>query len=214
MREEQLATYRLFRNEQKDKNNILAHFITNVNKLVANTTKVPCFAIGYKTLNNNGEEILRFKSAHGFEAFNDIDLPIYTNSPQNSSIATLALRLNRAITLSGGTPENGETEFNNDLFVNEELGILVDSRIENTKINESWNKLSDYYKPGRQQSYASIAYPIRMDDDVVGTIVVEVDRDTDWLWWTGFGSYLFYRLLANELAADFALLGINHDLHE
>ena len=56
---------------------------------------------------------------------------------------------------------------------------------------------------------AALCYPIRMQDDVVGIIAVEVNRDTNWVWWTGFGSYLFYRLLANELAADFRLLGLN-----
>ena len=47
-----------------------------------------------------------------------------------------------------------------------------------------------------------------MQDEVVGVIAVEVDRDTNWIWWNGFGSYLFYRLLANELSSDFALLGL------
>ena len=118
------------------------------------------------------------------------------------------MRLNRVITLTGGGLRDGHTDFKNEIYVNETKGILCDGRLEDN-LGPDWRKLSDYYKPSREGSYATLCYPIRMKDEVVGVIAVEVDRDTNWVWWTGFGSYLFYRLLSNELAADFSLLGLD-----
>ncbi len=213
VREEQLAAERLCGKVNADMpvNDVLNHFISKVNRLIADSTHIPCFGIGYRTTNDDGEEILRFPELQGFSRFSNIDLPIYANEFQDSSLSALAVRLNRAITLTGGDNKNQNKTFNNEIYVNERLGILCDARME-PNLNEDWHRLSDYYKMGREgTSYAAICYPIRMKDEVVGVIAVEVDRDTNWVWWTGFGSYLFYRLLANELAADFSLIGLDVD---
>ncbi len=209
VREEQVSVSRLCKNAgdvQKDL--ALQTFIKNVNHLVANATQIPCFAIGYRTSNDNGDDVLRFTDPHGFTRFNNIDLPVYTDDPAQSSLSTLSMRLNRVVTLAGGEVKDGKTDFQNEIYVNESKGILCDGRLEDN-LGDEWRKLSDYYKPSREGCYATLCYPIRMKDEVVGVIAVEVDRDTNWVWWTGFGSYLFYRLLANELAADFSLLGLD-----
>lgn len=207
VREEQVSVSRLFKNAGHEQNDLaLQTFIQNVNKLVANSTQIPCFAIGCRVNTPNGD-ILRFTAPHGFTIFNDIDLPIYPEETANSSLATLCARLNAAITLTGGEIRDGELSFQNEIYVNESQGIICDGRLQAHEGSE-WHKLSDYYKPSREGSYATLCYPIRMRDEVAGVIAVEVDRDTNWVWWNGFGSYLFYRLLANELAADFQMLGM------
>ena len=209
VREEQVAVSRLCKNAgdvQKDV--AIQTFIKNVNALVAQSTQIPCFAVGYRTVSKDGDDILRFTDPHGFTKFNNIDLLVYSDDPAQSSLSTLAMRLNRVITLAGGVVHDGQQDFQSEIYVNESKGILCDGRLEN-QLDASWRKLSDYYKPSREGNYATLCYPIRMKDDVVGVIAVEVDRDTNWVWWTGFGSYLFYRLLANELAADFSLLGLD-----
>lgn len=209
VREEQVAVSRLCKNAGNIQPDLaLQTFIKNVNELVANSTQIPCFAIGYRASDKDGNDILRFTDPHGFTIFNNIDLPIYPENPAESSLATLAARLNRVITLTGGELLDGQTRFQNEIYVNESKGILADGRLEDS-LGSDWQKLSDYYKPSREGSYATLCYPIRMKDEVVGVIAVEVDRDTNWVWWTGFGSYLFYRLLSNELAADFSLLGLD-----
>ena len=207
VREEQIATSRLCKKAGNvPLDDVMQTFIKNVNRLIATSTQIPCFAIGYRLPSNNGD-ILRFTAPHGFTIFNDIDLPIYPSELASSSLATLATRLNRVITLTGGEIRDGRTDFQNAIYVNEQKGTLADSRLEQ-KSSPEWRKLSDYYKPSREGSYAALCYPIRMQDEVVGVIAVEVDRDTNWIWWNGFGSYLLYRLLANELSSDFALLGL------
>ena len=209
VREEQVAVSRLFKNAKDDRKDMaLQAFIKNVNELVAQSTRIPCFAIGYRTTDADGNDILRFRDPHGFTIFDNIDLAVYPENRAESSLSTLAVRLNRVITLSGGEMKEGRTAFTNEIYVNESRGVLADGRLEEN-LGDDWRKLSEYYKPSREGSYAALCYPIRMKDDVVGVIAVEVDRDTDWVWWTGFGSYLFYRLLANEFAADFSLLGLD-----
>lgn len=207
VREEQLAVQRLYSNAktQADLHTILGAFIKRINELIAKSTKAACFAVAYKALDATGDEVLRFVNPQGFTHFGDIDLPIHS-SGKCSSLSTLAVRLNRCITLSGG---NADARFDSAIYVNEQSGELLDARVHPQEFSSPWCPLSDYFKASRQGSYAAIAYPIRMKDDVAGVIVVEVERDTDWLWWKGYGSYLFYRLLANEIAADFALLGLD-----
>lgn len=207
VREEQTATARLFKNAgQDDGGDILDAFVKNINRLMAQSTQIPRFAVGYRRVGADGSDFLRFTSPHGFTNFGKLDIPIYADEAAGSSLAALAVRLNRAITLTGGETCGGRVDFRTTIYVNEDKGILADSRL--TDIGEGFTKLSDYYKPTGNGSYAALCYPIRMQDDVVGIIAVEVDRDTNWVWWTGFGSYLFYRLLANELAADFRMLGL------
>ncbi|MFW6058048.1 MAG: hypothetical protein ACOC9W_04250, partial [Persicimonas sp.] len=64
------------------------------------------------------------------------------------------------------------------------------------------------YKPARSSAYATLAYPISFNGDPLGVITVEVERETNWLWWTGFGAQLFWELLANELAYAFYAMGL------
>lgn len=210
VREEQLAVERLCKkaNENMPINDMLSRFIENVNNLIVDATHLPSFGIGYRTTNEAGDDILRFSAPKGF-VFKDLDLPIYNDEVKDSSLASLAVRLNRAIMLTGGDVQG---TFSSEIYVNEKSGILCDARMD-PNLNEDWHRLSNYYKAARENgSYAAICYPIRMKDEVVGIIAVEVDRDTDWIWWNGFGSYLFYRLLANELAADFSLIGLDVDM--
>ncbi len=209
VREEQVAVSRLCKNAGEVRNDVaIQSFVKNVNSLVAQSTQIPCFAIGYRAVSENGDDILRFTDPHGFTIFDNIDLPIYADDPSESSLSALAVRLNRVITLTGGELKDGRTAFQSDIYVNESKGLLCDGRLEDN-LSSDWRKLSSYYKPSREGSYAALCYPIRMKDEVVGVIAVEVDRDTNWVWWTGFGSYLFYRLLANELAADFSVMGLD-----
>lgn len=211
VREEQIATARLFKKAGgASTDDILETFVKNINQLMAQATQIPCFAIGYRRQNADQSDTLRFTAPHGFTNFTKLDIPIYTDHLSGSSLAALAVRLNRAITLTGGETKSGRVDFQSTIYVNEASGTLADSRL--TDIGTGFTKLSDYYRPTGNGSYAALCYPIRMQDDVVGIIAVEVNRDTNWVWWTGFGSYLFYRLLANELAADFRLLGL--DFHE
>ena len=210
VREEQLAVERLCNKADYKMpiNDVLSRFIENVNNLIVDATHIPSFGIGYRTTNESGDDILRFSAPKGF-VFKDLDLQIYADEVKDSSLAALAVRLNRAIMLTGGDVEG---TFSSEIYVNEKRGILCDARME-PNLNEDWHRLSNYYKAARENaSYAAICYPIRMKDEVVGVIAVEVDRDTDWVWWNGFGSYLFYRLLANELAADFSLIGLDVDM--
>ena len=208
VREEQIATARLFKKAGgASTDDILETFVKNINQLMAQATQIPCFAIGYRRQNADQSDTLRFTAPHGFTNFTKLDIPIYTDHLSGSSLAALAVRLNRAITLTGGETKSGRVDFQSTIYVNEASGTLADSRL--TDIGTGFTKLSDYYRPTGNGSYAALCYPIRMQDDVVGIIAVEVNRDTNWVWWTGFGSYLFYRLLANELAADFRLLGLN-----
>lgn len=210
VREEQVSLQRLFRNAKTggfDGVHAVESFARNVSKLLANSTKIPCVGIGFRTQDESGEDILRFVGPQGSTYFDDIDLPVFSDDVAHSSLSTLAVRLNRPITLTGGSLHDGATTFDCSIYVNEKLGTMRDKRME-SELDADWRPLSDYYKATREGSYAAISYPIRMRDDVIGVIAVEVDRDTNWIWWTGFGSYLFYRLLANELAADFNLLGL------
>ncbi|MCL2325664.1 MAG: hypothetical protein FWC40_04100 [Proteobacteria bacterium] len=209
VREEQLSLLRLCRQAGETSamgSGLLESFIRNVNKLVAEAMRVPCFAVGYRTTDAQGEEILRFTGARGITRFGDIDLPIYSENVSHSSISALAVRLNRPMTLICGSDRDGTAVFDSEIYVNEARGLLCDARMSRPS-GEGWRRLSDYYKPCREGSWATICYPIRLKDEVAGVMTVEVDCDTNWIGWTGFGSYLFYRLLANELAADFSLLG-------
>jgi len=181
-----------------------------VSDLIAGSTGVPTFAVGYIT-ESEGNSILRFTHPRGFTRFSAISLPV--EAPQEvseTSVAALAVRLNRPIVLSGGTHE-AEQKFKNDIFVNETIGAVVDARRiapEEVSSEGTWRRLSDYYKPSRDESYATLAFPVSLGHEGLGVIALEVDRNTDWLWWTGFGSQIFYRLLANELAVGFKLMGV------
>ena len=207
--EEVRQAYHLAMAARDDKEARLRHFIGAANRAVATTTTVPCFAIGYVITDDQAQRHLRFVEPHGFTFFRDIDLPVDACQVQQSSIATLAVRLNRPLSLTGATTAVQDIPFQDHCWVNEKQRALLDARrVAPPTDTDAWLPLRDYYKASRDVSYATIAFPIRAGEEVLGVIAVEVDRDTDWLWWTGFGSYLFYRLLANEIAADLHLLGL------
>jgi hypothetical protein len=65
--------------------------------------------------------------------------------------------------------------------------------------------------PARDRAYATLAYPIMFDRQPLGVLAVEVDKSTDWLWWTGFGGHLFWQLVASELSSAFYQLGVRCD---
>lgn len=198
----------------------LQQFIGQVNDIIVSRTSVPCFAIGHISGTGNKRQ-LRFVHPRGFTRFGSISIPVDAVSEEvtGTSIAALAVRLDRPVVLAGGRArdEDGEVAgevrhvFNNDIYVNEQAGMIVDARRtdpESLDVPGSWRRLSDYYKPSRASSYATLAFPISIGLTSLGVIAVEVDRQTDWLWWTGFGSQIFYRLLANELAVAFKLMGV------
>ncbi len=137
-----------------------------------------------------------------------VDVPAAQRT--DSGVSSLAVRLNRTLVLAGGYGEGDDFGFKNSLFVHEESGRLEDVR--RGKLadvgNEQWVALSDYYKPARQHAYATLAYPITFAGDVLGVLTIEVDKDTDWLWWTGFGGHLFWQLFASELASVFFALHV------
>lgn len=179
---------------------------------VAQASSVPGFGIGYITHDGRGDRVIRFAKPHGFTRFADVILPVVPpDESVRSSIAALAVRLTRPVVLAGGHSEGDTFFFKNDMFVNEEAGLIVDARrVDPYTLTDTgtWRELSDYFIASRDDSYATLAYPISIAGEVLGVIAIEVDRNTDWLWWTGFGSQLFYRLLANELSVVFKLLGV------
>ena len=174
--------------------------IGEINKRFIQSTGIPCFAIG-RVIEEQGRDVLRFANPQGFTHFDDIDLDIAAHEDiKESSVATLALRLGRPVVLVG-TPGPSH-ENHNQLLVNEAEKRLVDARrvtIAEAE-QEQWRPLLDYYKPSRDQSYATLAYPIIFGSQSLGVIALEVDKNTDWRWWSGFASTVFYQLLANELA--------------
>jgi hypothetical protein len=188
----------------------LESLIQTVNADIAKTTRLPCFAIGYLSESNN-KKTLRFIHPHGFTRFNAINLSVEPTSAADltqSSIAALAVRLGRPIVLAGAqdTPQN-----RNALYIHEPSKRIIDARVVDlTTLDHptEWHRLHDYYKPSRDHSYATLAFPIQLGHDTLGVVAIEVDRDTDWFWWTGFGSKTFYRLLASELAVAFKLMGV------
>lgn len=189
----------------------LDDYIDRVNTLIQGSTKIPCFAVGYvSTLGQ--ERVVRFVHPKGFTRFDALSLPIEPNGQvQQSSIASLAIRLNEPMILVGQQDPDHPTPQNNALMINESRGEMIDARVHDPaqlRAADGWRALSTYFKPAREQSYATLAFPITLGHDVLGVLSLEVDRSTDWFWWTGFGSRSFYRLLANELAVALKLMGV------
>jgi hypothetical protein len=181
-------------------------FIQRINADMIAATALPCFAIGYTCALGN-RKALRFIHPQGFTHFQSINLSLEPGDAiTESSIAALSLRINRPLTLVAGSSRNA-------LYVNESTRTLRDGRvIDISSLPDAprWRRLADYYKPSRDHSYATLAFPITLGGEALGVVAIEVDRDTDWFWWTGFGSQSFYRLLAAELAVAFKLMGVTH----
>jgi hypothetical protein len=195
--------------------------IGEVTSLIVEHVDVPSFAIAYMHLREQegtdddsiDQRCLRYADPHGWSHFEHLSLPVDVDSEQrvDSGVSSLAVRINRPLVLAGGRGEGESLAFKNYLYVDEEKGVVIDARSPEAAqaADEScWVRLSDYYKPARSSAYATLAYPISFGGKPLGVITIEVERTTDWLWWTGFGARLFWDLLANELAYAFHALGV------
>ena len=186
----------------------LGELIDGVSSLIAHQGAVPSFAIGYLIREGDGEErSLRYVHPHGWTHYEDLTLPvdIPPDERPNSGVSALAVRLNRPLVLAGGHGEGEEQTFKNYLYVREQTRDVVDARRSDAEAIdlEEWTLLSDYYKPARWRAYATLAYPISFGDEVLGVLTIEVEKETDWVWWTGFGGQLFWEMLADELGTAF-----------
>ncbi|MBA2660858.1 MAG: hypothetical protein H0U74_01070 [Bradymonadaceae bacterium] len=191
--------------------------IGEVSALIGRHVEIPSFAIGYIQRSagplQSARRHLRYVHPKGWSHFDQLELAVDVDPADrvDSGVSSLAVRLARPLVLAGGHGQGEALAFRNYLFVHEESAQLIDARSpEATMIADdaSWVRLSDYYKPVRQTAYATLAYPILFGHEALGVLTIEVDKDTDWLWWTGFGGQLFWELLAAELAYAFWALGV------
>lgn len=190
--------------EQKRGSEAMEDAIGDVSALVARHVDVPSFAIGYLQ-GEMGARVLRYVHAHGWTHFDDLELRVDVAPDErlDSGISALAIRMNRPVVLAGGHGKGADQEFKNFLWVDEDGAEIYDSRNARRSIEElekSCRRLRDYYKPARDTAYASLAYPIVFSDILLGVLTVEVEKTTDWLWWTGFGGQLFWQMVAREMA--------------
>ncbi|RDV39795.1 hypothetical protein DV096_04320 [Bradymonadaceae bacterium TMQ3] len=186
-------------------------YIAKVTALIAEQVEVPSVAIAY-IVDRQGERWLRYAHPHGWTRFDQLDIPVDVAARQrvDSGISALAVRLRRALTLAGGHGSGDNLRFKNELFIDEGSGTLLDARSPEWSSIEDrspWSRLSDYYKPARSSAYATLAFPVLYADRALGVLTVEVERSTDWVWWSGLGGQLFWELVAAELAFGFAALG-------
>ncbi|MFW5967346.1 MAG: hypothetical protein ACOCV2_07500, partial [Persicimonas sp.] len=181
--------------------------VGEVTSLIAEHVDVPSFAIGHLR-RRDGDRYLHYTEPHGWTRYEQLELPVDVAPDRraDSGVSALAVRINRRLVLSGGRGAGEAFAFKNYLYVDEQAGEVVDARAPNVGDAEAleddarWARLSDYYKPARASAYATLAYPITFGDEPLGVLTIEVERDTDWLWWTGFGARLFWESLAGELA--------------
>lgn len=183
--------------------------IGEITSLITHHADVPSLAIGrIETRDDSDERVLRYRHPHGWTHFEDATLPVDV-APEDrfdSGVSALAARLDRPVILSGGHDEGDRQHFKNHLWVHERRQSIADARSRGgNEIGEDsgWNRLRDYYKPARLETYATLAYPIDFGDDVLGVLTVEVEEGTNWIWWTGFGGQLFWKRIADELADAF-----------
>lgn len=178
--------------------------IGRVSSLVAEHVDVPSFAMGYLR-GADDERVVRYAHPHGWTRFDQLDLRVDVADDErvDSGISALALRLERPVVLAGGYGEGTDQQFKNHLWVDENAGRLYDDRrVEVTvdELEEDCRPLADYYKPARETAYATLAYPMVFSGVQLGVLTVEVEKTTDWVWWTGFGGHLFWGMLAREMA--------------
>lgn len=182
----------------------------DVTELVRVHAGVPSFSLGHVG-EVEGRRVLRFEVSFGWTDFSSIELPVDVDDVgmADSGVSTLVVRLKRPMVLAG---RHGAAGFKNYLWVNEGTCELVDTRTpegsEALKDGAGWQRLSAYYKPAREQAYGTLAYPVMFDGVVLGVIAVEVDRETPWYWWSGYGGLAFWELMAGDLAFAFHALGV------
>lgn len=180
-------------------------FIGRVIQRVATSTALPSLSIGQVRRRAAGRA-LWFAHPHGWTEDQDPMLPL--DDPDASGVVGLAARLNRPIILAGGSDDETHKAWKNTTWVHEDQRLLLDERHQHTGdlTQLGWRRLSSYYKSAHEGTYATLAYPITFGDEVLGVIAVEVERTTTWLWWSGVGSQIFWRLLAAEIATSLKLL--------
>lgn len=194
--------------------------IGKVSELLAREVEIPSFAIGYirRQKKEDGKRVLTYAHPHGWSQFQEVSLEVDVAREEriDSGVSALAVRLGRPLVLAGGHGQGEALEFRNYLYVCEENGRLLDARgvqaeavagvdLQDVHAAEAqgWVRLSRYYKPARESTYATLAFPITYAGTAFGVLTLEVEKDTDWLWWTGFGSKFFWELVVTDLAAAF-----------
>ncbi len=214
LREMRASAEALLANEAQDlsQEELIGGFIGEAAELLREHVAVPSFGLAYLKHCERGR-VLRFEHPHGWAINEGIDLVVDVEPEAriDSGVSSLAVRLNRPLVLAGGYGEGDDFGFKNSLFVHEETGRLEDVRRGNIGDKGEpgeWVALSAYYKPARKHAYATLAYPITFAKKPLGVLTIEVDKETDWLWWTGFGGHLFWQLFASELASVFFALGV------
>lgn len=188
-------------------------FIGEVSALIVAHVDVPSFGIAYLRPDLGPGRIMRYVHPHGWAQLDQLNLLIDVPEAErlDSGVSALAVRLRRPLVLAGGHGEGASLAFKNWLFVHEGSGRVEDlRRADGPDIDaaKDWVPLSSYYKPVRAHGYATIAYPITFGDHTLGLLTIEVDRDTNWLWWTGFGGHLFWQLVTSEIAHAYWGLGV------
>ncbi len=189
----------------------LEETIGKVSDLVAEHVGVPSFAIGYLRKSGDSRK-LRYVHPQGWTHYDDLELAVDVDGEEcvDSGVSALAVRLKRPVVLAGGYREGDSQEFKNFLWVDEETGRLIDARSPQwsvEELQERFRPLADYYKPARKSAYATLAYPMVFSKALEGVLTVEVDKGTDWFWWTGFGGHLFWQVVAREVALAVSVLG-------
>jgi hypothetical protein len=178
---------------------------------------IPSFGIAYmlpRERRASDARAVRYVHSRGWAGFDALDLLIDVPEDRRheTGVSSLAVRLGMPLVLAGGhaAGEQG-VSFKNSLYVHEDSRRVLDVRAQSEvalRSDPSWAPLSRYYKPVRTSAYATLAYPITFCDAPLGILSIEVDKETNWLWWTGFGGHLFWQLVASELASAFYALGI------
>ncbi len=183
--------------------------------LVQSNTGVPSFGLGHVIRRGAAQKrSLKFETSYGWSAFSEIEMPIDVDAAatDDSGVSTLAVRLNQTMVLAGRSAEKG---FKNYLWVDESAKRIADSRTpEGSQALEDgahWRRLSAYYKPARDQAYGTLAHPVSFAGEVLGVIALEVDRNTPWYWWSGYGGQLFWELMAGDIAFAFRAIAVDEE---
>jgi hypothetical protein len=175
---------------------------------------VPSFGIAYmlpRAQRASDARAVRYVHSRGFEGL-DMLIDVPEDRRHETGVSSLAARLGMPLVLAGGhaAGEHG-VSFKNSLYVHEGQRRVLDIRAQSDvalREDAAWAPLSLYYKPVRKSGYATLAYPVTFCDVPLGILSLEVDKETNWMWWTGFGGHLFWQLVASELASAFHALGI------
>lgn len=191
----------------------LSETLEKISALIQEHVDVPSVAMGHvqRVSDQDTRRVLHFESPFGWADMSNLRLVVDMPESQrpDSGVAALSVRLNQPLCLTGGHLHGSKVEFKNSVWVHERSGRLADERSHEDidfSAEQGWVPLAQYYKPACTQTYATLAYPVIFDDDVLGVIAVEVDKSTNWLWWTGFGGHFFWQLLASELANVFHMI--------